>query len=148
MKLECATVRSDSWDIGIAFSNQIYLQLVLQNHPMSTPPSWLLFCWKPLGSESLYRQILKTIERLIAIKPVMYENTGKLGYDGLNGTRKIGPSYAKSITYIWHILDMHETGTKHIVRHSQKSAVQWSVMSKFTCIVLLVLDHYSRKCAT
>ena len=27
-------------------------------------------------------------------------NTGKLGYDRLNGTRKIGPSYAKSIVYI------------------------------------------------
>ena len=27
-------------------------------------------------------------------------NTGKLGYDGLDGTRKIGPSYAKSVIYI------------------------------------------------
>ena len=27
-------------------------------------------------------------------------NTGELGYDGLNGTRKIGPSYAKSVIYI------------------------------------------------
>ena len=26
--------------------------------------------------------------------------TGKLGYDGLNGTRKIGPSYAKYVIYI------------------------------------------------
>ena len=26
--------------------------------------------------------------------------TGELGYDGLNGTRKIGPSYAKSVIYI------------------------------------------------
>ena len=42
--------------------------------------------------------------------------TGKLGYDGLNGTRKIGPSYAKSVVYIWRILDMHRTGTKHFVR--------------------------------
>ena len=25
--------------------------------------------------------------------------TGELGYDGLNGTRKIGPSYAKSVLY-------------------------------------------------
>ena len=24
-------------------------------------------------------------------------DTGELGYDGLNGTRKIGPSYAKSV---------------------------------------------------
>ena len=29
---------------------------------------------------------------------------------------------------------MHRTGTKHIVRHMQKSVVQWSVISKFTCI--------------
>ena len=28
---------------------------------------------------------------------------------------------------------MHRTGTKHIVRHMQKSVVQWSVLSKFTC---------------
>ena len=26
--------------------------------------------------------------------------TGDYGYDGLNGTRKIGPSYAKSVLYI------------------------------------------------
>ena len=47
-------------------------------------------------------------------------NTVELGYDRLNGTRKIGPSYAKSVVYIWRILDMHRTGTKHIVRHMQK----------------------------
>ena len=29
-----------------------------------------------------------------------YAYTGELGYDGLNGTRKIGPSYAKSVLYI------------------------------------------------
>ena len=54
-------------------------------------------------------------------------NTGELGYDRLNGTRKIGPSYAKSVVYIWRILDTHLTGTKHIIRHMQKSVVQWSV---------------------
>ena len=27
-------------------------------------------------------------------------NTGELGYDGLYWTRKIGPSYAKSVIYI------------------------------------------------
>ena len=27
-------------------------------------------------------------------------NTGELGYDGLSGTRKIGPSYAKSVICI------------------------------------------------
>ena len=45
--------------------------------------------------------------------------TGELGYDGLNGTKKIGPSYAKSVEYIWRILDMHRTGTKHVVCHIQ-----------------------------
>ena len=30
----------------------------------------------------------------------VYTYTGELGYDGLNGTRKIGPSYAKSVVYI------------------------------------------------
>ena len=59
-------------------------------------------------------------------------NTSKLGYDGLNGTRKVGPSYAKSFTYIGHILDMHGTGTKYLVRHRQKSIVQRSVISKST----------------
>ena len=31
-----------------------------------------------------------------------------------------------------HVLDMHWTWTKHVVRHSQKSGVQWSVISEFT----------------
>ena len=39
-----------------------------------------------------------------ALTFLMYEtildNTGELGYDRLNGTRKIGLSYAKSIIYI------------------------------------------------
>ena len=55
--------------------------------------------------------------------------TGELGYDTLNGTRKIGLSYAKSYVYIWRICDIHWTGTKYIVRHMQKSVVQWSVIS-------------------
>ena len=29
-----------------------------------------------------------------------FEDTGELGYDRLNGTRKIGPSYAKYVIYI------------------------------------------------
>ena len=65
--------------------------------------------------------------------PNMY--TSELGYDGLNGTRKIGPSYAKSVIYIWHILDMRWTGSCDIVRHSQNPVVQCSIISKFTCIV-------------
>ena len=28
---------------------------------------------------------------------------------------------------------MHRTGTKHIILHMQKSVIQWSVISKFTC---------------
>ena len=32
---------------------------------------------------------------------------------------------------------MHPTGIKHIVRHMQKSVVQWSVISKFTCIYII-----------
>ena len=67
--------------------------------------------------------------------------TGELGYDRLNGTRKIGLSYAKSVVYIWQILDMHRTGTKHIVRYMQKSVVQWSVISKFTCIYSAILTN-------
>ena len=30
-------------------------------------------------------------------------------------------------------LDMHRTGAKHVVCHMQKSIIQWSVISKFTC---------------
>ena len=37
-----------------------------------------------------------------------------------------------------HILDMHGTGTKHIACHSQKSGVQWYVISKFTCTYLMM----------
>ena len=65
------------------------------------------------------------------IKWLLY--TGKLAHDGLNGTSKIGLSYAKSVINIWHILAMHGTGTKHLVRHSQKSSGQWSVTYKFAC---------------
>ena len=69
-------------------------------------------------------------------------STGELGYDGLNGTKKNGPSYAKSVVYIWRILNMHRTGTKHMVRHMQKSVVQWSVISKFTCIYIIYFIIY------
>ena len=34
------------------------------------------------------------------IQAAAVDTTGELGYDGLNGTRKIGPSYAKSVVYI------------------------------------------------
>ena len=39
---------------------------------------------------------------------------------------------------------MHRTGTKHIVRHMQKSVIQWSVISKFTCSNLIEIP--SHKC--
>ena len=86
-----------------------------------------------------------------------YDNTGELGYDRLNGTRIIGPSFAKSVIYIWHIwhiLDMHGTGTKHVVRHRQKSVIQRSVISKFACInninistdkMACLLEHHKLK---
>ena len=35
-----------------------------------------------------------------SLLPKKITSTGELGYDGLNGTRKIGPSYAKSVVYI------------------------------------------------
>ena len=57
------------------------------------------------------------IRPLAAKPPHDFGDTGELGYNGINGTRKIGPSYAKSVIYIGRILDMHRTGTKHIVRH-------------------------------
>ena len=66
--------------------------------------------------------------------------TGELGYDGLNGNRKIGLSYAKSVVYIWRILDMHRTGTKHM----QKSVIQWSVISKFTCRLVKKISRHKR----
>ena len=34
---------------------------------------------------------------------------------------------------------MHRTRAKHIVRHMQKSVVQWSVKSEFTCISMIFL---------
>ena len=37
-----------------------------------------------------------------------------------------------------HILHMHGTGTKHIVRHTQKSVVQWSGVAEFTCIFIYI----------
>ena len=80
---------------------------------------------------------------LVISMTVLSCSTGELGYDGLNGTMKIGPSYAKSVVYIWQILHMHRTGTKHIVRHMQISVIQWSVISKFTCTLSLTAGFSS-----
>ena len=35
-----------------------------------------------------------------------------------------------------HVFDMYGTGTKHTVRYSQKSGVQWSGVAEFTCSML------------
>ena len=37
---------------------------------------------------------------IIIANTIIIITTGELGYDRLNGTRKIGPSYAKSVVYI------------------------------------------------
>ena len=44
-----------------------------------------------------------------------------------------------------HILDIHGTGTKHIISHSQKSGLQWSVISKFACIISFVKPNMLTK---
>ena len=88
-----------------------------------------------MSSSSSYNYIAAVVGVVI----VVVVTTGELRYDRLNGTRKIGPSYAKSVVYIWRILDMHRTGTKHIILHMQKSVVQWSVISKFTCIRIIII---------
>ena len=104
------------------------------HNPYNTPKPW------PVCSSShIVHSFLLSDDRgncffYILKSLIPNTNTGELGYDGLSGTRKIGPSYAKSVVYIWRILDMHWTGTKHIVRHMQKSVIQWSVISKFTCM--------------
>ena len=82
--------------------------------------------------------LAKSMVQVLTSSPLACSYTGELGYDRLNGTRKMGPSYAKSVVYIGRILDMHRTGTKHIVRHMQKSVIQRSVISKFTCIEIVL----------
>ena len=79
--------------------------------------------------------LIFTIIVISKVKDWIFDYTDELGYDRLNWTRKIGPLYTKSVTYsyTYDILDMHVTGTKHIVRHRRKSVVQWSVISKFAC---------------
>ena len=51
--------------------------------------------WK----QSLFTCMAPTNHKVHLLKR-NHQNTGELGYDGLNGTRKIGPSYAKSIVHI------------------------------------------------
>ena len=44
--------------------------------------------------------ITSSSSRLVVVSLNLIGCTGELKYDGLNGTRKIGPSYAKSVVYI------------------------------------------------
>ena len=52
-------------------------------------------------------------------------------------TDSMGPEkldrHMQSPSYTYDILNMPRTGTKQIVRHSQKSGIQWSVISMFAC---------------
>ena len=34
------------------------------------------------------------------------------------------------------VLDTHGTGTKHIVRHSQRSGIRWSWVAEFACTII------------
>ena len=120
----------------------VYCDRNLPFQPWLRGTSWKT-CLPQPGYTATCLEREKTTKSII--KPCSYRyrnikmknnNTGELGYDRLNGTRRIGASHAKSVVYIWRILDMHRTGTKHIVCHMQKSVVQWSVISKFTCIYL------------
>ena len=56
-----------------------------------------------LVTSTIYKWLV-TVKLKCSRKKVAKESTnsctGELGYDGLNGTRKIGPSYAKSVVYI------------------------------------------------
>ena len=42
----------------------------------------------------------KVASALEGLTEQIHVNTGELGYDRLNGTRKIGTSHAKSVVYI------------------------------------------------
>ena len=51
-------------------------------------------------NESKVDMILLKKHFSVHYKEHLFMITGELGYDGLNMTRKIGPSYAKSVVYI------------------------------------------------
>ena len=50
-----------------------------------------------MKSEIENKQNHEIDKNVILVKPTF---TGELGYEVLNGTRKIGPPYAKSVIYI------------------------------------------------
>ena len=68
----------------------------------------------------------------------------------LDMTDSIGPGKLvrhmqnMSYTYDKYLIMMHRTGTEHIVHHMQKSIVQWSVISKFTCNTHSIVDLHTR----
>ena len=49
---------------------------------------------------SVYSLVCIMYDMYVCMYMYIFINTGELGYDRLNGTRKIGPSYAKSVVYI------------------------------------------------
>ena len=50
--------------------------------------------------EESYVETSQSVQKCGKYFNLVYKYTGELGYDGLNGTRKISPSYAKSVIYI------------------------------------------------
>ena len=54
--------------------------------------------WKSINCITLVADLYAAV--IVLMPPIWEDSTGELGYDGLNGTRKIGPSYAKSVVYI------------------------------------------------
>ena len=56
---------------------------------------YLLVPFKWIEAQQLLNYYMKSLHF-----QVIFEYTGELGYDRLNGTRKIGMSYAKSVVYI------------------------------------------------
>ena len=62
-----------------------------------------LLLWVPLVPVHRYwdwKYDVNLIQSSFGLDDLLWDTTGELGYDGLNGTRKIGPSYAKSDVYI------------------------------------------------
>ena len=53
-----------------------------------------------IESNQIIYQLIESIKFHINDITNIYIYTGELGYDGLSGTRKIGPSYAKSVICI------------------------------------------------
>ena len=63
-----------------------------------------LWHWWDSVNKISKRDVDRTHAQQLLIVPNHFTWTGELGYDRLNGTRKIGPSYAKSVLYILQYL--------------------------------------------